>query len=79
MNGGLGGVLVVGSGRLDLATIDLAAGTHLFGFFGSQGTTVLESIEPAAGSRFADTITGSSGGNDLAGGAGNDSLIGGRS
>jgi Ca2+-binding RTX toxin-like protein len=55
-------------------TVNLALGTASDGF---GGTDTLISIEQASGSRFDDTLIGSSGNNRLDGGLGNDTLDGG--
>lgn len=56
------------------ANVNLAAGTASDGF---GGTDTLVSIEGVYGSKFADTIRGDAGTNELFGNQGNDVLIGG--
>jgi len=56
------------------ATVDLAAGTAADGF---GFTDTLISVEGVYGSKFADTIRGDAGVNELYGNAGDDVLIGG--
>src|SRR3546814_4432894 len=62
----------------DVCSSDLAVNLGLAGGqnTGGGGTDTLIGIEHAAGSGFADTLTGNAGANRLFGGGGNDSLLG---
>ncbi|GAA4109422.1 hypothetical protein GCM10022215_03700 [Nocardioides fonticola] len=62
-------VSITGKGR---ATIDLAAGSVLYG----NGRGRMTSIEVARGNEWADRLLGTSGADELIGGFGNDVLIG---
>lgn len=83
--GGQGNDTLNGQGGIDLAsyvdetsgfTIDLAAGTARRGSAAAPVEDTLISIENAAGSSLADTITGSSAANRIVGNGGNDVITG---